>query len=291
MLALSEYTETTSLQRVILVCVATPIPMILLIMLQELIPLQDPKNGWSANYGFWIRLGILAAVICGSMAIHAMHMIDGVSLTIFQGGLVCIFVGVTIPLVGLLIAAHWVFPVPFIALLLNTLFVVETLVAFRLIVGQVVFNRILAQNYQGLQYFQFISVQMLLSVVYPAYQVLFGVAANSHYELPVILLLSVMKLLMKNLLARTILHLEDMLPLEVIFIVDFFNAFYLVTCVQSASSINAVVTILVLDISQSALELYRLYGRTRSIAVKFSQTIGQGEMGNFILLNGVHKPL
>jgi hypothetical protein len=285
MLQLGEYTTTKSLPHVLLVCVATPIPMIALIMLQELTPLQDPNDGWQANYGVWIRLGILAGAIAGSIAVHAMHMIDGVSLSNCQVAEIAAFVGLTFPFVGMLVAALWVFPVPFFALLLDTLFVVETVGAFRFIVGRDIFNQIIQQRYQGLRCFQFITVQMLLALVYPAYQVLFGVASGTSFELPVILLLPVVKLAMKNLLSYTIPHLEDIMPVEVIFVVDFFNAFYLVTCVQSASSTSAVVTILIIDISQSMLEIYRMYGRTRSIAVKINRAVDHATMDSLALLN------
>ncbi|GMF30693.1 unnamed protein product [Phytophthora fragariaefolia] len=287
MLALGEYTQNTSLMRVVLVCLATPIPMIVVIILQELIPLQDPRDGWSENFGFWLRLAILAGVICGSVVVHAKHMIDGISLSAYQVVTLGILVGVTFPPIGMVVAALWVFPVPFIALLLDGLYIVEIVAAFRLIIGHEGFKSILSQRYECFQYVQFVSSQVLLSVVYPAYQGLFNAAAGTRYEILVILLLPAMKLTMKNLLSLTISHLEDMLPLEVIFVVDFFNAFYLVTCVQSASSTSAVAAILAIDISQSVLELYRFYGRTRSIARKEKKNIGTGDLNNLVLLSAV----
>ncbi|KAF1778443.1 hypothetical protein GQ600_24084 [Phytophthora cactorum] len=51
--ALEAYARTTSISRVLMVCFGTPIPMVILVVLQELIPLQDPSEGWQANYGFW----------------------------------------------------------------------------------------------------------------------------------------------------------------------------------------------------------------------------------------------
>jgi hypothetical protein len=287
LLLLSEYTKASSLQRVLLVCMATPMPMIIFLMLQELIPLQDPQDGWKANYGFWIRYGILAGTITFSMAVQATHMIDGFSLSTFQVAVAASFVGLTFPFVGIAVSALWIFPVPFIALLLNTPFVLESVGVLRIIAGREVFTKIIQERYQALQFFRFITVQMLLSLAYPAYQVLFEVAAGTSFELPVILLLPAIKLVLKNLLSHTIPHLEDMLPLEIIFVVDFFNAFYLVTCVQSASSTSAIVAILTIDISQSALELYRMNGRTRSIAAKISHMTDQGTIGDLVLLNAV----
>ncbi|KAE9167581.1 hypothetical protein PF005_g28715 [Phytophthora fragariae] len=218
-----------------------------------------------------------------------MHMIDGISLSVFQVIALGIFVGVTFPPVGMAVAALWVFPVPFIGLLLDGLFIVEIVAAFRLMVGREGFNRILAQRYECFKFVQYITTLVVLSVIYPAYQVLFSIAAGSRYEVLVFLMLPVLKLTMKNLLSLTIPHLEDMLPLEVVFVVDFFNAFYIVTCVQSASSTEAVVTILAIDISQSILELYRLHRRTRSIARKVKQAIGSVDLNHLVLLNAVQN--
>jgi hypothetical protein len=63
MLALEEYTRTTSLFRVLTVILASPLPVVVLLLAQESIPLQDPAAGWRANYGFWIRFAILQGVL------------------------------------------------------------------------------------------------------------------------------------------------------------------------------------------------------------------------------------
>lgn len=75
-LALDQYTRTTSLARALLVCIGTPIPMVILIFLQELLPLQDPAAGWSANYGFWVHLLMLSAVTANTFLIHGTYMVE-----------------------------------------------------------------------------------------------------------------------------------------------------------------------------------------------------------------------
>eukprot|EP00644_Phytophthora_capsici_P002791 jgi/Phyca11/124844/e_gw1.55.281.1 len=52
------YCKTTSRARVLLVCVLTPLPSLLLVILVECLPLRAPSDGWKANWVFWIRLGI-----------------------------------------------------------------------------------------------------------------------------------------------------------------------------------------------------------------------------------------
>lgn len=62
--------------------------------------------------------------------------------------------------------------------------------------------------------------------IYPVYEVLFGRAKNTSYELPVILLLPALKLLMKFAFAICAANKEDIVPSQVIFTVEFYNTFY-----------------------------------------------------------------
>ncbi|KAG6576195.1 uncharacterized protein IUM83_18082 [Phytophthora cinnamomi] len=78
-LALETYTRNTSLGRVLLVCVGTPLPMVALVLGQELGPLQDPKDGWSSNYGFWIRTSVLECVGIPTLTVQATYFINGCS--------------------------------------------------------------------------------------------------------------------------------------------------------------------------------------------------------------------
>ncbi|ETP53396.1 hypothetical protein F442_01700 [Phytophthora nicotianae P10297] len=118
------------------------------------------------------------------------------------------------------------------------------------------------------------AVQILMIAIYPAHQMLFYAVTNTSFELPAILMLSVVKLVMKNLLASTVLHMEDIVPEEVIFNVDFFHAIYLVTCMQGASSPNTVIAIMAVDVADTIIELRELYQRTRSILNRFSPERG-----------------
>ncbi|KAG2814159.1 hypothetical protein JG687_00008289 [Phytophthora cactorum] len=66
---------------------------------------------------------------------------------------------------------------------------------------------------------------MFMVIIYPSYQVLFEAVNQTNYELPVLLLLPTLKLILKNISTFTILHKEDTIPEQVIFTVDFFDAF------------------------------------------------------------------
>ncbi|GMF18423.1 unnamed protein product [Phytophthora lilii] len=57
------YCKTTSLVRVILVCVLTPLPALCFAILLEFLPLRPPSEGWAANWMFWIRLAITTPIM------------------------------------------------------------------------------------------------------------------------------------------------------------------------------------------------------------------------------------
>ncbi|KAL3667600.1 hypothetical protein V7S43_007154 [Phytophthora oleae] len=126
---------------------------------------------------------------------------------------------------------------------------------FRFVVGGQVFKEILRHRGQLFRFMVFVSAQTLMSVIYPAYQVLFLAAAKSGYELYVVALLPIVKMFMKNVIALSFTRMHDMMPESVIFSVDFFNAFYIATSMQSASSITTVVVIMASDLLNSAIAM------------------------------------
>ncbi|KAG6956912.1 hypothetical protein JG688_00011213 [Phytophthora aleatoria] len=60
---LDSYCNTTSWTRVILVCVLTPVPSLLVAVLLECLPLRPPSEGWAANWVFWLRLSLANMVL------------------------------------------------------------------------------------------------------------------------------------------------------------------------------------------------------------------------------------
>ncbi|GMF59566.1 unnamed protein product [Phytophthora fragariaefolia] len=69
-------------------------------------------------------------------------------------------------------------------------------------------------------------------------------------------------------------HKEDMVPVVVIFTVDFFNAIYMATCMHNASSGTTIIALMALDTLQSATMLYTFHHRTSKILSQFSFDAG-----------------
>ncbi|KAG7388227.1 hypothetical protein PHYPSEUDO_012885 [Phytophthora pseudosyringae] len=64
------------------------------------------------------------------------------------------------------------------------------------------------------------------------------------------------------------------MPEAVIFTVDFFNALYLVSCMQSASSVMTVLVIKAVDFTQTAIQPHGLHRRTSRILRRLHQVAG-----------------
>ncbi|GMF21057.1 unnamed protein product [Phytophthora lilii] len=141
---------------------------------------------------------------------------------------------------------------------------------------------------QLIRYICFVGAQNVMVLTYPAYETLFRVAKGSYYQLPVILLLPILKVALKNIVLRCMTSMEDMMAEAVIFTVDFFNAVYVATCMQSASSATAVLAITVTDLSQTVFMLYDLHQRTATILPRLRQTVGSSDLDGGSLLSAIY---
>lgn len=83
--------------------------------------------------------------------------------------------------------------------------------SFRIILGRRVCAGILARRKQLLRLMAYFTTLTSLCFVYPAYQIITHAATGTRYELPLILLLPVIKLVVQNIIARTIDNV-DMIP-------------------------------------------------------------------------------
>ncbi|KAL3667556.1 hypothetical protein V7S43_007110 [Phytophthora oleae] len=272
-LALDKYTRTTSLFRVTLVCTATPLPMVILVALQELLPLQEPETGWGHNYGFWFRVFMLAAAVSHTYLIQGKYMINDFAhsngqLAVFVLGISVIYVAV-----GMLVGANLVFPIPFFYITMTPAFSVPLFTLLYYLLGS---------SEKLTKYVAFIAAQKMMGMIYPVYQLLFRTVSSTHFVLPVILLLPVLKLLVKNVVLRLIAQLEDLTPETVIFTVDFYNALYPATCMESASTLNTMLIFIVTDFAQTITVLVEMHRRTATILSRLRQATNTPKSKNVL---------
>ncbi|KAE9033270.1 hypothetical protein PR002_g8763 [Phytophthora rubi] len=204
--------------------------MIAFVLVVECVPLQDPNAGWQDNYGLWIRSAVICGVIAATMLVELKHLIEGVKVSVRQAVfvLLCVMVGDSALLMTA--AAYLVFPIPFTSLVTVPPLLAIVAVALRVSFGGDGFKKMLEHPAQLYGFVLFVFAQALTLIVYPIYQVLFSASVNTHFELSVMMLLPIVKMMTKNIVASSIYYMEDMLPESVIFTVDFFNAVYVATC-------------------------------------------------------------
>ncbi|OWZ21015.1 hypothetical protein PHMEG_0004509 [Phytophthora megakarya] len=283
LLALDEYTRKHSLLHAILVCVGSLLPAECFIITQESVPLQDPALGWRENYGFWVRAALVIGAVLYTIIVQAKYLLRGFVISNLQ--LVCLLICVMSVqmIVAVCFAANVWFPIPFTVITLVPAFYVVSIGSICLVVGMPVVREVLRHHEQLLRFGSFVASQQLMAVMYPAYQVLFHAVTGTDYQLPVIILLPVIKLIVKNIALRCLAHMEDMMPEAVIFTVDFFNALYMATSMESAKSTSTVAIIVLIDIAQSATVLFRLYRRTATVLMRLKTTIGASEGSGSLL--------
>ncbi|KAG1693026.1 hypothetical protein DVH05_024062 [Phytophthora capsici] len=274
LVALQEYTRHTSRLRVFLVCIGTPVPMILFVVALELVPLQELSAGWGENIGLWVRSAVICGVIASTMLIELQHLIDGVQISIRQAlfVLLCVMVGDTA--LCMAAAAYLAFPIPFMSILMVPPLLAIVAVTLRIVFGAAGFGKLMQQPAQMYGFVLFIFAQALTLLIYPVYQVLFDAVVNTNLETSVMLLLPLVKMITKNIVASSIHYMEDMLPESVIFTVDFFNAVYVATCMQRASSTITVMVIMAFDMFHTVYALRSLYFNAAEIKRRMNRDMG-----------------
>ncbi|EGZ12706.1 hypothetical protein PHYSODRAFT_517031 [Phytophthora sojae] len=259
-LSLEEYIRRTSRARVFVVCLGTPLPMVAFVLLVECVPLQDPNAGWSENIGIWVRSAVICSVIAFTMLVELKNLIEEVAISVLQTIFVLVCVVVVDIALCMAVAAYLAFPIPFMSIVMVPPLLAIVAISLRIAFGTQTFKKMVSHHAQIFGFVLFIMAQAATLVIYPVYQVLFNAVTDTKFELPVLFLLPIIKILMKNVVAESIDYMEDMMPESIIFTVDFFNAVYMATCMQRTSSTITVATVMAVDIIRSVITLQSLYG-------------------------------
>lgn len=75
----------------------------------------------------------------------------------------------------------------------------------------------------------------------------------------------VIRLALKLIFASAAAKKEDMIPAQVVFIVDFFDSFYFATFIHSVSLLT-LAAVMAVDLIQTAAEMFELHQRTQKIS-------------------------
>ncbi|GAB9473799.1 hypothetical protein Gpo141_00010946 [Globisporangium polare] len=282
-----EYCRTTPLWRVILVCVATPLPALVVTILIESMPLDSPSLGCLKNYRFWMRFFVVGVFAGLSNLLRAKKWLQELPLTIRQVVAIAVAASAALLSFFLVLGTLWVFPIPFAPLFGSMPLLMIWIVGLYFAVGTRIFTEVEGFKFRALQYFKLIGVEGSLMLIYPAYQAVF-VSLRAEYQPAFVFVLPLIKVVLKNLVAEYAAHCEDFLPETVAFTVEFFNAFYNVVCMQNAGSKWTVLLIIANDVFFTALSLRKINNRA-SISHQLHKQYHQEKDGQLNLLSTILK--
>lgn len=245
--------------RVLLVCVLFCIPSIAAIVLLDVVPLQDSKDGWRANKTYWWCLSMHIFLVCSTVLMKAQVVIPQVPFTAKRITVIAVltafgFIGVVI-----LIARFWRFPTPFV-------FTISGLPYMIVMNMLVVFTLGLSNREDLATYFRFsltVGLETAMVVVYPVYSAIF-VSLDGSAQLAVVLLLPVIKYSFKYVIARMHTGDRDLIP-SLSSSVDISDALYMTKCMQSGSTLLVGFAIIGVDLLLNAVAILRLSRQTHKI--------------------------
>ncbi|GMF34314.1 unnamed protein product [Phytophthora fragariaefolia] len=252
-LDLTKYVDETSWLRVISAMLATPVLCLLVTVAVDIIPLAKPSEGIEANNSYFVRTYYTFLVIT-FLAIQQFRM--NVSILPYSIGQA---LGYTLAIsaisTGILYELTLVigFPLPFSLLTTTPRWV--ALISITMIFE---WGRKIRQTPGAatmlINTTKLWMCEVLLVFVYPPYFYIFTTLSEKA-QMVFALLLPVIKMCMRNLFSRTILHITDELPEVVIFNCDVFNALFVAYCMQNSPSMWTTLEIMTVDIIMMVISL------------------------------------
>uniref|UniRef100_H3HCH4 Uncharacterized protein n=1 Tax=Phytophthora ramorum TaxID=164328 RepID=H3HCH4_PHYRM len=253
-LELTTYTQQTSWLRVLVILMVTPIPCLLVTILVDILPLAEPSGGVDANSLYLLRTYYTFLVIT-FLAIEQFRMSVKVLPYPFWR-VICSTMLVSALCTGLLYALALVigFPLPF-SLLTTTppwILLIAATMAFE---WATKIRRTPGAATMLVNTIKLWMCEVLLVFIYPPYFYVFTTLSHEA-QMAFALLLPAIKMFMRNLFSRTVLHLTDELPEIVIFSCDVFNALFVSYCMQNSPSMWTTLEIMAVDIVMMAVSLH-----------------------------------
>ncbi|KAE9009943.1 hypothetical protein PR003_g22460 [Phytophthora rubi] len=262
MLALEEYGQRVSPIRVAAVCVLTPLPALVLVVLAGYMPLRPVAEGPDANYVFWMRHILILGFAVLSGLLQAKAWLAELHLTLRTISCIALGVAVVTTVIGFVVAKFWAFPVPFMNVVQVPGLVLIATVAARIVLGGNALQNMPDAEFRVNRFFLLLVAQGSLATIYPAYHALFLLVPSSVQPY-LIALLTLVNIAMKNALAACGAHLEDRLPEVIVFSVDVFNSLYSALCMRSTNSMKMVAIAVTLNTLDMMLALHGMNRRSR----------------------------
>ncbi|EGZ04797.1 hypothetical protein PHYSODRAFT_535704 [Phytophthora sojae] len=236
-LALRDYYERTSITRAVAVCLLTPVPVFLLSVLIDCIPLRDPSQGWRANYTFWIRVFFDLFAISMGTAIQVRAVIIASAISATKAITISLGSASSYLLMSIGIAAVWRFPIPF-----GLIFPI--LIIFFIGPRAVATSPLLHSQLKAIAFISF--TQGIVAVLYPLFTAIFN-RLSGIQQTAFVFTMPLIKFTAKAIIAKAAEGFHCYMGMMVVFSVDLFNVLYIAICMQSSTSVITTVVMVGLD--------------------------------------------
>ena len=236
------YCQRASKGRVLLVLLATPLPMLAAILALESLPRQDPHDGWRGNWTFYGRSFIGVCAISVGVTIQLAHELPE-RHTSFKSFVWIAFLQ-AIAFCGTLLlvaAASGYFPVPF-----STLLGAMPMGMAGDLASWCLFRHVPENPVRKKIAFALLALSNLLIFIYPMYSAAFA-NIGTMAQAPFSALLIVISWQMCRQVAAQCRLIHDMAPEVIVFSVDLFSALYTSSCMQNAGSLATTAVIIAMD--------------------------------------------
>lgn len=244
--ALDSYFRHTSWWRVAIVCLLTPMPCIVLVLLQDAVRLADPGDGIYKNYVFWVRDWVAVYLMTYAILQQSRHCLPRLPISNTSLVIVSIF-ATSVGVSWQFACSHFIgFPLPF-GLVIGTCMWTPAVVlgCYTLWQGHLRRDRSLLDDL--VQYLGVFLAQVAMTFIYPAYIFIFymfGPVGQTAF----VMVLPFIKMLLKNWIARFLKNVDDLKPEVIIFNIEVFNALYIAYSLQNESAWATTALIMVVDL-------------------------------------------
>ncbi|POM68791.1 Hypothetical protein PHPALM_14999, partial [Phytophthora palmivora] len=250
LIALQKFSETTSIMKLSVVILVTPLPCLLVVTLADVAPLNSPEAGTNSNGIFWLRSCLIIGLYTLSFVVQFREMLPTLPMSRERSLGITVFVSSGVILFAYSMSLIIGFPVPFLMVLGAPVWMVLILGSFAIswrdnICGD---SALQTQIVNGLHMFM---VQMSMIAVYPFYIYIFT-SLSSVEQACFSLVLLIIKLAIKNGISHYIRSNTDMQPEIVVFNVDVFNALFVSFSMQNSTSKLTVIVIITVDFVRMA---------------------------------------
>ncbi|EEY56364.1 uncharacterized protein PITG_09883 [Phytophthora infestans T30-4] len=241
---LIDYNQRASILRALTVLALVPWPCVIITILVDLIPLRPSSEGLDANYLFIFRVFLSFWVATIVINLQFRHSVPPVHLSniriVISGAFSAAFTTGVVYALSMVIG----FPLPFGIITVSPMWVVSMLVPLVSFlkkarsdpeVWKLVVNTLKVWL-----------CQESLVVIYPTYFYIFT-TLPADAKTPFAFLLPVIKIFLRNVMSRTVVHLNDEIPEVVLMNVEVFNSLFMSYCMQNTPSIWTTLGLIAID--------------------------------------------